>query len=129
MLKNTIILFWLAFWPVFIFGQPIETEIRRSAVTFLDSLTPMQRKMALLDFSDTARLKWNNLPVGLRARSGISVGNLTDGERVLVHRMLSASLSSQGYLKATSIMHLDNLLNIYMDTIHQRKKYQMTNIK
>ncbi|MGC4036313.1 MAG: DUF3500 domain-containing protein [Chitinophagaceae bacterium] len=40
--------------------------------------------------------------------------------------MLSASLSSQGYLKATSIMHLDNLLNLYVDTMHQRKEINDT---
>jgi hypothetical protein len=130
MLKKTVLLLCVLYASTFAFSQTTETEIRKSAATFLDSLQPLQKKMALLAFSDTARLKWNNLPVGLRARSGISMGNLSDEQRKLVHRMLSASLSSQGYLKATSIMHLDNLLNIYMDTLYQRKQmpdqqYQM----
>lgn len=92
------------------------------AITFIDSLTSQQKKSALLDFSDTARVKWNNLPVGLRARAGISIGSMSDMQRKLVHRMLSASLSSQGYLKSTSIMQLDNLLNVYVDTMYQRKE-------
>jgi hypothetical protein len=104
------------------FSQDVEKEIRKSAQTFIDSLTTLQKKRALLAFSDTARVEWNNLPVGLRARSGINIGSLSEDQRKLVHRMLSASLSSQGYLKATSIMHLDNLLNIYVDTMHQRKE-------
>ena len=83
------------------FSQSIEAGIRKSAETFIDSLTALQKKRALLDFSDTARMKWNNLPVGLRARAGIDMGSLSDGQRMLIHRMLSASLSSQGYLKAT----------------------------
>src|SRR5688572_24614400 len=87
---------------VFSYGQDFEKEIKKSALTILDSLTPLQKKRALLSFSDTARVEWNNLPVGLRARAGINFGSLTDDQRKLVHRMLCASLSSQGYLKATS---------------------------
>jgi hypothetical protein len=103
-------------------GQNTEPDVRMAVITFVDSLTPLQKKRALLDFGDTARVKWNNLPVGLRARAGLNIGSMTDGERILVHRILSASLSSQGYLKATSIMHLDNLLNVFVDTLHSRKE-------
>lgn len=115
-------LFLYLFYSVCVSAQDIENDIRQSAQTFIDSLTGLQKKRAVLDFADTARIKWNNLPVGLRARAGINIGSLSDNQRKLVHRMLSASLSSQGYLKATSIMHLDNLLNMYVDTMHQRKE-------
>jgi hypothetical protein len=121
--KKFIVLFCFTYFSVAAFAQDIEKEITQSAQNFVDSLTPLQKKIAMLSFSDTARLKWNNLPVGLRARAGINLGSLSDGQRKLVHRMLSASLSSQGYLKATSIMHLDNLLNMYVDTMHQRKEF------
>ncbi|MBS1608511.1 MAG: DUF3500 domain-containing protein [Bacteroidetes bacterium] len=121
MLKKSILIFYLL-CSASAFCQDVEKEIRQAAQTFIDSLTPLQKKRALLDFTDTSRVKWNNLPVGLRARAGINIGNLSDNQRKLVHRMLSASLSSQGYLKATSIMHLDNLLNMYVDTLHQRKE-------
>lgn len=97
-------------------------EIRSYVQQFSNSLTFEQKEIALLHFNDSARLKWNNLPVGLRPRPGISVGNLTDAQRILLHRILSASLSSQGYLKTTSIMHLDNLLNMYYDTLLKRKE-------
>ncbi|MDQ6609072.1 MAG: DUF3500 domain-containing protein [Bacteroidota bacterium] len=108
------------------FGQTIEKEIRKSGISFIDSLTVLQKKRTMLNFADTARVKWNNLPVGLRARAGVNMGSMSDGQRKLVHRMLSASLSSQGYLKATSIMHLDNLLNMFVDTMHQRKEMNDT---
>jgi Protein of unknown function (DUF3500) len=97
-------------------------EVKQSAITFINSLEPMQKRMALLAFTDTARIQWNNLPVGLRARAGINVGTMTDEQRKLLHRILSVSLSSQGYLKATSIMHLDNLLNMYYDSMYYRKE-------
>jgi hypothetical protein len=104
-------------------SQSIEQEIKKSVLTFIDSLSPLQQKRALLHFDDTARIKWNNLPVGLRARAGISIGSMNNSERQLIHRILSASLSSQGYLKATGIMHLDNLINMYYDSLYQRKAF------
>ena len=91
-------------------------EISASCSTFLSTLSPIQSKSALLSFGDTARIQWNNLPVGLRARAGISIGHMTEEQRKLLHRILSVSLSSQGYLKATSIFHLDNLLNEMYDS-------------
>ncbi|MEO7923216.1 MAG: DUF3500 domain-containing protein [Chitinophagaceae bacterium] len=103
-------------------GQPgYQQDIKTAANNLISTLNPVQKKMALLSFDDTARIKWNNLPVGMRARSGISIGNMTEEQRKLLHRILSVSLSSQGYLKATGIMHLDNLLNIFVDTSYYRK--------
>lgn len=101
-------------------------EVKQASVTFINTLNPLQKKAALLSFDDTARIKWNNLPVGLRARAGISVGNMTDEQRKLFHRILSVALSSQGYLKATGIMHLDNLLNIHYDSLYQQKEINDT---
>lgn len=101
-------------------------EIKQAATSFINTLNPLQKRTALLSFSDTARIKWNNLPVGLRARAGISVGNMTEEQRILLHRILSASLSSQGYLKATGIMHLDNLLNMWVDTAYERHQLNDT---
>lgn len=96
-------------------------EIKQAAASFINSLDPLQKRSALFAFNDTARIKWNNLPVGLRARTGISIGNMNDDQRKLLHRILSESLSSQGYLKATGIMHLDNLINWYYDSLYYKK--------
>jgi hypothetical protein len=104
-------------------SQEETIQIKTNVQTFIESLTPIQKKMGMLHFADTARVQWNNLPVGLRARAGISMGSMTDEQRMMIHRILSASLSSQGYLKSTSIMHLDNLINIYYDTLFQRKAF------
>ncbi|MBK8788393.1 MAG: DUF3500 domain-containing protein [Chitinophagaceae bacterium] len=101
-------------------------EIKQVAVLLYNSFSKMQNISGRLDFNDTSRLKWNNLPVGLRARVGTSIGNMTDEQRKLVHRILSVSLSSQGYLKATSIMHLDDLLNRYYDSLFYKKEINDT---
>lgn len=103
-------------------------EITSGASALYQSFSKTQQVSGLLQFSDTARLKWNNLPVGLRARAGTSIGNMTDEQRKLMHRVLSASLSSQGYLKATGIMNLDNLLNSYFDSLYNRKEINDTTL-
>ena len=101
-------------------GQSYGTEIRSAAVQLLDSMSELQQKRIIFDIRDSARVKWNNLPIGLRARTGTSIGNMNEGQRRQLHRLLSVSLSSQGYLKATSIFHLDNLLNEMYDSLLQR---------
>lgn len=103
-----------------------QQSIANAASSLIQTFTPQQQRTAMLAFGDTARLKWNNLPVGLRARTGISIGNMTEEQRKQLHKLLSASLSSQGYLKATGVMHLDNLLNMFIDTAYYRKEINDT---
>lgn len=98
-------------------------QIRPYADSLYRSFTKLERRAALLAFTDTARVKWNNLPLGLRARSGLNIGKMDNQQRRLVHRILSASLSSQGYLKASGIMHLDNLINGYYDSLYLQKRF------
>jgi hypothetical protein len=104
-------------------------EIKKYSVELHNSFSKTKKLAGLLAFNDTSRLKWNNLPVGLRARVGASVGNMDNEQRRLVHRILSAALSSQGYLKATGIMHLDELINRFYDTLYQQKAFSDTTYK
>lgn len=98
-------------------------EIKQYADSLYQSFDNIQKRNALLAFGDTARIKWNNLPVGLRARAGLNIGNMNNEQRRFIHRILDASLSSQGYLKATGVMHLDNLINSYYDSLYQQKRF------
>lgn len=106
--------------------EAYNNEIKQYAVSLYNSFDKIQLHSGKLTFNDTARLQWNNLPVGLRARVGTSIGNMTEDQRKLVHRILSASFSSQGYLKATSIMHLDDLLSRYYDSLFYKKEISDT---
>lgn len=103
--------------------QKTNGDISSAAISFIEILSPFQKKTALLSFTDTARVRWNNLPVGMRARAGISIGSMTEAQRIILHRILSATLSSQGYLKATGVFHLDNLLNMLVDTAYSKKEF------
>src|SRR5579863_5505381 len=100
---STKICFFLFFTIFLFYSKPAKcqsaynAEIKQTAISLFNSFDKMQKLPAELDFKDTARMKWNNLPVGLRARAGLNIGKMTDEQRKLLHRVLSASLSSQGY--------------------------------
>ncbi len=86
--------------------SPTETTSR-----FLATLSADELAKTTYAFDDSLRFKWTNLPVGLVPRPGIAYGSLSDKSRMAFHRVLSSLLSSQGYLKTTSIMQLDDILN------------------
>jgi hypothetical protein len=86
--------------------------IVQSTNTFLKTLSAEQLKKTQFDFNDSLRLKWSNFPVRMVARSGVRYGDLSTESRVAYHDMLSTMLTSQGYLKITGIMQLDDILNI-----------------
>ena len=95
-----------------------EDAVRR----FLNTLNADELKKTSYFFEDSIRQKWTNLPVGLVPRPGIRYGALSDQSRMAFHRVLSALLSSQGYLKLTSIMQLDDILNVlYQEAYDQGK--------
>ena len=103
--------------------------------SFLKTLQADELKKTVYDFNDSLRYKWTNLPVGMVPRPGIAYGSLSDKSRLAFHRVLSAMLSSQGYLKTTSIMALDDILNTLYQTmfdenkINQQRLTQMQNLK
>jgi iron(III)-enterobactin esterase len=85
-------------------------RIQSAAKAFLESLSADQRKLAVFAVDDPERKDWSNLPHTLHSRKGIAIGDLTPAQRVLAHHLIQAGLSSQGYLKTTGIMELDEVL-------------------
>lgn len=79
---------------------------------FINTLSIAEQKSAIYSFEDKKRVFWTNLPVGQMPRPGIRYGDLSDSSRLVFHRVLTEILSSQGYLKTTSIMQLDDILNV-----------------
>ena len=112
-------------------GNPIVESANR----FLATLSADELAKTQYAFTDSLRYKWTNLPVGMVPRPGIQYGSLSDKSRLAFHRVLSAMLSSQGYLKTTSIMQLDDILNtLYQQAfdkgeIDQKTLTMMQNLK
>ena len=91
-------------------AAPTASRLLTTASAFLGSLSPEQRQKAVFPVDDPERKDWSNLPHTLHPRKGVSLGELSPEQRIKAHHLIQAGLSSQGYLKATGIMQLDEIL-------------------
>ena len=80
-----------------------------TAKAFLASLDPEQRAKATFQFQDEERFNWHYIP---KERKGLPFKEMTPPQKHLAHALLSAGLSQRGYIKAVSIMSLDDVLRL-----------------
>lgn len=80
-----------------------------TAKAFLNSLDPEQRARATFQFQDEQRFDWHYIP---RARKGLPLKDMNSAQKHLAHALLSAGLSQRGYIKAITIMSLDEVLRV-----------------
>lgn len=81
----------------------------QAAANFLASLTPEQQARTTFSFGDEERYNWHFVP---RPRKGLSLQEMTPTQKHLAYALLAAGLSRQGYIKATTIMSLEEVLRI-----------------
>lgn len=85
--------------------------IRRMLLTtwaLLYSMDPDQRRECEFPMDDPDRMDWDFIPKP--DRRGIALWRLTSHQRTLVHSLLAAALSEQGYTQALQIMAMENIL-------------------
>lgn len=83
---------------------PLATE---AAANLLAALTPEQRAQMQLPFTSENRFDWHFIP---RERQGLLLKDMTPPQKHLAGALLAAGLSQRGYLKAVTIMSLDEIL-------------------
>ncbi|HUS04805.1 MAG TPA: DUF3500 domain-containing protein [Bryobacteraceae bacterium] len=80
-----------------------------TAKNFLASLTQEQMAKAVIDFKSDERENWHFIP---RERKGLPLREMTSPQKHLAQALLSAGLSQRGYIKATTIMSLEDVLRM-----------------
>lgn len=80
-----------------------------AANNFIAALTPEQRAKAVIPFEDDERLNWHFIP---KERKGLPLLEMSPYQKHLAQALLSAGLSQQGYIKAVTIMSLEEVLRI-----------------
>jgi hypothetical protein len=80
-----------------------------AANRFLASLTPEQRARATFQFPDAERMNWFYVPI---ERKGLPLREMSPFQKHLASALLSAGLSQTGYIKAVTIMSLEDVLRI-----------------
>jgi hypothetical protein len=88
---------------------PASVTMAGTATAFLNSLDSAQRAKATFSFQDDERLNWHFIP---RERKGLPLKDMTPPQKHLAHALLSAGLSQAGYIKAATIMSLEDVLRI-----------------
>lgn len=67
----------------------------------------IEKAMFALDADE--RSHWSNVPYRAHQRPGARLGDMSRDQLLLVHELLRASLSSQGYQKVAGIIRLDDI--------------------
>jgi hypothetical protein len=88
-----------------------------AAENFLAALTPEQQAKAVYEFKNDERFDWHFIP---KPRKGLPFKEMTPPQRLLAHALLSSGLSQRGYMKATTIMSLEQILYDLKDNVPSR---------
>ena len=97
-----------------------------TANRFLASLTPEQRAKATFGFNNDERMDWHFIP---KTRQGLPLGEMTPYQKHLANALLAAGLSQTGYIKAVTIMSLEDVLKAMENDSGERgnpEKYHFT---
>jgi len=85
-------------------------RIVTAAKAVLASLDDAGRAKVQFPFDSPQKAKWSNFPVGIFARDGIKLGDLTAPQKDAVFNLLTVALSRDGYQKVRDIMRGDEVL-------------------
>ena len=96
-------------------GQMIAAErsiaaMSQAATGFLAELTPEQRQQATFPVTSEERLRWHFIPNERFPRKGLSFRTMTESQKSRAHDLLKSGLSQRGYVTASSIIQLENVL-------------------
>jgi hypothetical protein len=81
-----------------------------AADAFVASLTPEQRARTSFAFDAGERLRWHFVPVEIFERHGVTLKEMSEAQRERAHALLRAGLSQRGYMTATQVMELEDVL-------------------
>jgi hypothetical protein len=88
---------------------PSNSLMMETATRFLAALDSQQRAKATFKFDDDERMNWHFIP---KERKGLPLRDMSGYQKHLASALLSAGLSQTGYIKAVTIMSLDDVLRI-----------------
>ena len=97
-------------------ATPVESQSASAAVAaanvFLGELGTDQRVAAVLEFGDSRRANWSNLPPGSVRfeRNGVRIGDLDLEQIDAMHHFLAFALSPEGYRTVVGIVRAEDAL-------------------
>src|SRR5690349_11368379 len=101
-----------------IYAHNSAETMAETAKRFLASLTSDQTGKAVIPFDSDERMNWHYIP---KERKGLPLKDMTPPQKHLAQALLSAGLSQQGYIKATTIMSLEDVLRVIENDNGERR--------
>ena len=104
-------------------GISLMTE---TANRFLAALSPEQRSTATFPFGDDERMDWHYIP---KERKGLTLREMSPYQKHLATALLASGLSQTAYIKAVTIMSLEDVLKTMENDSGERRnpeKYHFT---
>ncbi len=92
-------------------------QMTEAATALINSFDEEQKKTAVFPLADAGRTSWSNLPIIMVRPGGLLVADMNAEQRIAVHKLLRASMSSQGYAKFAGIMRLED--QAHLDAIER----------
>ena len=89
-----------------------------TARRLLAALAPEQLAMARIEFGDNERRNWHYIPL---ERKGLPLRQMTPYQRHLASALLAAGLSQSGFIKAVTIMSLEDVLKVMENDSGERR--------
>jgi len=89
-----------------------------TANRFLAALSPEQRAKATFKFDDDERMNWHFIP---KERKGLPLREMAPYQKHLASALLASGLSQTGFIKAITIMSLDEVLKIMENDSGERR--------
>src|SRR3954467_12686601 len=83
-----------------------------AASKWLASLSADQKQRATFAFDSDERMRWHFVPNEQFPRKGVQFKEMSEEQRALARDLLKTGLSARGYMTATSIMGLEDVLKV-----------------
>lgn len=93
--------------PIPVSADSATSEMAGAANALLAALDAPRRAQAVFELKDVERYNWNIIP---RERKGLCWKEMTSAQRHLATSLLASGLSQRGFVKATTIMSLEQIL-------------------
>ncbi|MFT5124424.1 MAG: hypothetical protein ACI97B_003059, partial [Verrucomicrobiales bacterium] len=98
-----------------VFAHTATDDMVDATRLWINSLTEAQQKEALFAWDNDLRTDWDFLPSSFikpqGRRFGVSIEHMTPHQTILAYNMLNSVLSQRGYLTASTVMTLEQVLH------------------
>jgi len=100
----------MAGWAVVAATEQSAARMAAAAEAFVATLSPQERAAAVFPYASDERLHWHFIPNEMFPRKGLAFRRMSAAQKDRAHALLKTGLSQKGYLTATAIIGLEDVL-------------------